>query len=455
MLIRFVVENFLSFKEETEFNLLTNRDASSTPHIYQTQDGISLLKKATLYGANGAGKSNLIFALAKLHDIVIEGTDSLKETIQPTPFKLAKTYQQKPTRFEIEFHTNNKNYAYSLTILNNIIQEEWLYEIGPDKEDILLFERITKEDRKTVIKLQESFGKTERERLRLEIYGEETRANQPFLTEAYHRDLQLFDEVYAWFDVCLHIAYPTCDTHSLIYTLAQHLRYKNDKKFKDVIAQILKTTDTGVLNIDLQEFSFEDFFGFGQRKRKEDILLELSKDKDAIIPFKGDDDISYGVFFNEKEKPTVVKLVTQHQTTDGKLIAFDLLEESEGTRKLLNFIPIILDIIYENKVYIIDEFNRSLHPHLVKQLVKLYNQLQIPTSKGQLIFTSHESYILDRAIFNEDEIWFAQKTALGDSKVYSLSDFKATDDLDIKVGYLNGRFGAIPFTGDIEKLIGK
>jgi len=153
----------------------------------------------------------------------------------------------------------------------------------------------------------------------------------------------------------------------------------------------------------------------------------------------------------EKGKNIVKKVVAEHINNSGKKVSFDLDEESDGTQRLLDFIPAFDGVLQGEVAFIIDEIDQSLHPALLKALVE--KLMKDETTKGQLIFTTHESNLLDLDIFRQDEIWFAEKEKKSSStQLYSLSDFKPRYDLDIRKGYLKGRFGAIPFLANLEEL---
>ena len=133
-----------------------------------------------------------------------------------------------------------------------------------------------------------------------------------------------------------------------------------------------------------------------------------------------------------------------------KSVLFDLDEESDGTVRLLDFVPAFRSVISKQKVFVIDEIERSIHPLLIKELVQKFSL--DPNSKGQLIFSTHESNLLDQKIFRQDEIWFAEKNKDGSTDLYSLNDFKEHKTIDIQKGYLNGRYGSIPFLGNLQDL---
>ncbi len=123
---------------------------------------------------------------------------------------------------------------------------------------------------------------------------------------------------------------------------------------------------------------------------------------------------------------------------------------NQDTVRLLDFVPAFCDIITINKVFIIDEIERSIHPLLIKELIRKFSHDE--KTKGQLIFTTHESNLLDQEIFRQDEIWFVEKDKNGSTDLYSLNDFKEHKTIDIRKGYLNGRYGSIPFLGNLRDL---
>ena len=107
-------------------------------------------------------------------------------------------------------------------------------------------------------------------------------------------------------------------------------------------------------------------------------------------------------------------------------------------------------MLTNERVYIIDEIERSMHPILIKELIQKISGMQ--NVRGQLIFTTHESNMLDQSIFRPDEIWFAEKDSLLSTKLYSLSDFNVHATANVENGYLNGRYGAIPFLSNLKDL---
>ena len=157
------------------------------------------------------------------------------------------------------------------------------------------------------------------------------------------------------------------------------------------------------------------------------------------------------IVFEKKGDSFLVKhtKITQSDSL-GNEAEFDLDELSDGTLRLLDFIPAFRDVTLNRKVYVVDELERSMHPVLAKELVSKFSR--DADTKGQLIFTTHESNLLDQSIFRQDEIWFAEKGPKGNTSLYSLSDYKEHNTIDIRKGYLNGRYGAVPFLANLQEL---
>jgi AAA15 family ATPase/GTPase len=156
------------------------------------------------------------------------------------------------------------------------------------------------------------------------------------------------------------------------------------------------------------------------------------------------------IVVKEDGKIWVKTLKVGHVGKRHKSVLFNLDEESDGTVRLLDFVPAFKSVISSEKVFIIDEIERSIHPLLIKELVQKFSLDS--NTRGQLIFTTHESNLLNQEIFRQDEIWFAEKNKEGSTDLYSLNDFKEHKTIDIQKGYLNGRYGSIPFLGNLQDL---
>jgi hypothetical protein len=439
MLIRFIVSNFLSFDEEREFNMLAGSLKSHKHHVYKIGK-IDVLKAAAIYGANGAGKSNLIKAIEFLQETV--KANGLSKSINDKKFKLSKSNESKPISFEIEISINKKLYSYGVSFNANTVTEEWLYESGVTIEDKLIFERKASKTGKPIIKLADKYQKTQKQKILIELM-EESLLKSGELLLCKSQELKI-DEIAA---VRNNIAYSIVIIHpgSKFQSLIPALT--TSKQFNSFANGLLQTFDTGVTELGIETIDFEKFFGDEDEKLKKEIVSEIDSGLSVLINTHS----GSVLVTKEKGKYIVKKVIAHHLNDEGKRVFFDLAQESDGTQRLLDFIPAFHGMLLDDVAFIIDEIDQSLHPALLKALV--HKIMADGETKGQLIFTTHESNLLDLDIFRQDEIWFAEKEKKsGSTQLYSLSEFKPRYDLDIRKGYLKGRFGAIPFLAHLEDL---
>jgi AAA15 family ATPase/GTPase len=452
MLIKISIENFRSFKDKVEFNMIAGDFPNHKDHLYKVDDSLSLLKGAAIYGANGAGKSNIVEALSYIRKIITRGTRDANEQIKTVKFKLDKDYLSKPTKFEIDFRSSNANYSYGLTVNENTIAEEWLYLLKPSLKHQMIFERsssIVNGKTKNRLKFNPSNINSKKEEIKREIYEEELRHNQPFLYEGFNKNIKELIPAYNWFHKTLDILFPSSSYADLGNSLA------GEDKFKPYINGVIKLSGVGISAITTETVPLETFLQ-GKEKLKqglENSILKLNNSEVKAVEIKqGSHGGTYTLKKNAEGELVVTKLVTIHDSASGEGVEFDLSEESDGTQRLLNLIPMIVHAIEEGGVFVIDELDRSLHPVLIKEFIKTYFASNKPTANGQIIFTTHEDHLLDTNLLREDEIWFVEKDKSGASNMYSLSDFKPGYDEDVRCEYLTGKFGAIPFLGNLKDL---
>ena len=138
-----------------------------------------------------------------------------------------------------------------------------------------------------------------------------------------------------------------------------------------------------------------------------------------------------------------------HLDQQGQPIEFDMVLESEGTREFFRFLVPIINIFQKGGILIIDELHNHLHPLMTKFIINLFHNENINKNNAQLIFTTHETSILDKDIFRKDQIYFCEKQNKA-TKLYAMSDFKGLrENIDFEKSYLLGRFGALPNLGQI------
>lgn len=431
MLKRFTVENFSSFYNEQSFDLTAGRTEVHPEHIVDFKD-VKLLKSSVIYGANASGKSNLVKSIDYAKKIIINGLNKI-DTFKKY-FRLDPSSSNKPSSFEFELEFNNKFYSFGFSSIlkDKLITEEWLYEIGKQKSK-MIFQRSSEgiELGKT---LQEKELKS-----RFEIYRDDMKNqnSQLFLSEIANKDLeieevQIINQIYNWFDEQLLIIYPN-DRFKGISSI--------DSNLAKTFTKYLSEFDTGVVNIESIEEDFEISLKDFPEELKNEIENDLSKKdvKQVIINKMGLNGSFLTIYKDDNNELKVKKLGLVHGQKFQDV--FELKDESDGTRRLLDFIPLISKFT-ENYTIIIDEFDRSLHPKLSKAFFELFYRLN--DSNTQLIVTTHESTLLDLDLVRRDEIWFVEKNESDSSQLFSLNKFKIRYDSKIEKAYLLGRYGAVP-----------
>ncbi len=439
MLLRFTISNFLSFKEPTEFNTLTGDIRRFDNHVFKYKD-LSLLKFSAIYGANATGKSNLIRAMDYLRDAVLE-EDLNKLSLSPF-----KGNEDNPSSFEIEFIEENEIYLYGFEIHRDKVISEYLYFSGMGNKDVLIFDRVVESKGHSKIEVNKKYLKPKKNHTLIEHYQERISSDQLFLNIIGDVDvgsLSIDVDRALHYIFNLQIIFPSSRPTRLVSNLI------NEKSFMDFCTDMLCSFDTGIKNLSIQEFTLKDYFGEDKKNLIEEITEELKNNEEVDIYLSTD-----MIAVLENDLPVIKKLYVEH-VGFGTDNLFSFNEESDGTKRLIEFMSMLYGLVVrseENDVFIIDEIGRSIHPHLLKKfLEKLSSEESI---KGQLIFTTHESNLLDLNVLRADEIWFAEKNRdKGYTEFKTLSEFKKIrPDLNIRKGYLDGRFGGIPILANFGDL---
>ena len=451
MLIRFSVENFSSFSVRQKFSMLPGKGTLKSEHKTSKIKGVSTLKTAIIFGANASGKSNLIRAIDFGKRLVLRGSKPDK-LIDYQRFRLDDGYNNGDSRLEYEIQHKGKNYAYGFVFNNEIIKEEWLYEIGLTSE-VKIFERnFSKKEVFDLDYLLEKNKKVEEKQF-LRFIAKGTPNNQLFLTEIRTRKVKenvtKIDDllnVLDWFQNSLKVIFPDDK-----YNEGLKFELKLDEELLTTFEEFLSYFDTGIDGVCLEKIDAEsiDIPKSIIDKIKEDLLSRKSENIRASII----SNINTTYFLSTKGGEVVVeKFMTKHKIKNSnKVEKFDTSDESDGTNRIIDFIPLIMDLLKGDNVFIIDEMERSLHPNLIYDLIDLF----LTKSKdinSQLILASHESSLLTQKLLRKDEIWFAVKDTYGSTNLHSLEEYNIRFDKQIRKDYLLGRFKAIPRIGNRNKL---
>lgn len=446
MLIRFIVQNVLSFDCRREFNLLpAPRYSRLNHHKYNPGKSLELLKMSAIYGANGAGKSNLVLAIGYLREIVTTG--DIPARLGSSWFHLDPSNEKKPQMLAAEFFTDGFSWLYAIEINNGQVSTEELYRtLGGKNEDELIFSRETTTEGKTHIQFFKGFeNNPENKVLRSVIEKSLAKPDKPvfkLLSKLDNDQLGQVKTAYTWFLSKLKIIVPNSKPVTLAYDI------EKDKTFHNFANEIMASFNTGVHEVIPEKKTIEEFAG--NNKELIDKLLDLlNKQGGKLAPISS----TFGepaALYKEGNQVFVTRLSFKHLDSNNKSVKFYFENESDGTTRLLDYIPALWEVIHNEVVYVIDEIERSLHPLITKEILKKFSGDK--STRGQLIFTTHESNILDQELLRQDEIWFAEKDKKGCTDLYPLSDFKEHHTIDIEKGYLHGRYGGIPFLGNLNDL---
>ena len=400
MLQQFSVTNHRSIRERTTISLLATRDSSlrdcilspdetqrasrSASHPYGAK---ALVPVLALYGANAAGKSNLIHALLLMRSFVAgEHARPLKDAPLPQePFAFTEG-NSLPTTLEVIYYFEGVKYAYGFSFDRKKIIEEYLYH-WPNGREALIFSRTGNnyQFRENISEQQTLAGRTPENRLYLVSSNE---WNCPQTAKAY-----------LWFTRKLSDL--SGETLSFDQTLAA---LKQGENLKGKILHEMLVADLGIV----------------------DIRISDSSD----IP--------------------QITMVHQLQTADGDVKHYRLLlsQESQGTQRFFSRIGSWIQALEMGGVLIVDEIEASLHPLLTRHLIETIQDKSVNRNQAQLIFTTHDVGLLDQNLLRRDQIWFAQKDEkTAETEIYALTDFSPRKSENISRGYLQGRYGAIPFIG--------
>jgi len=445
MLIRYFVDNFLSFNDQTEFSMIPGRSRLLSHHIVKgkKRSDINILNSAIIYGANASGKSNLIKSIDFAKKLIVWGTEP-SEQIPLKKFRLDLKSIDRPSKFQFDFKYKGKYYSYGFKLDINRIYEEWLYKINKFSEK-LLFERKTKSEAETSIKFGKTLSLKKTDLQFLKFVGKGTRQNQLFLTESIQRNVKYFSDVYDWFDNVLKIIFPNTKFNGIEFFFAKR------EKIKDILLKFLQYFDTGISDIVCEKYLLEKDL----KEIPEDVIEKLKKGlnkKDSRLILSSPKDERYLVYKDGLGELIALRLTSRHPIKGSdKEAILGLNEESDGTQRIVDFLPALINLLSTDCVFLIDEIDRSLHPLLIKKFFEVFLEVSSKTN-GQLIVTTHDSNLLNLKLLRKDEIWFIEKNKEGESKLYSLEEFKPRYDKNIQKGYLLGRFGAIPFFRDVKEL---
>lgn len=396
MLVLFRVKNVLSFKEEAVLDMRAVPSYKEhLENLIDTGRKEKYLRVAAIYGANAGGKSNFWHAIAYFQKIVMESKNNAKEeeTILSkyfAPFALDDSAEDsKTSEFEIFLQIGENEYQYGFRYNDKEIKEEWLYRKGQAGKPAMIFVRDGREI---------TFGST--------VKGESSKYEK-------------------------HIPRET-----LVLSFFGRMDFETNS-YKEPFEQIQKI---GYL------VSNFDSYGNQPKKLEAMLLFQIDENKNILLDFlkaidTGIKDIRYELFKDW------VSFSTAHKDKNGNLHWLSLSAESEGTLKSIFLFLLFSQVIRNNEIVVVDELNNKLHPLLQRLIINMFYQ---KGTEAQLIFTTHNTNLMDKRFFRRDQIWFVQKDEYGHSELFALSDFKVRNDASFEKDYLAGVYDGIPILKDIS-----
>jgi hypothetical protein len=414
MLVELQVENFGSIRERQTMTLVASKAIKEhlETHTFsptgEGMDKLTLLRSSAVYGANAAGKSNLVRALWRMGQFVLSSDrEDLEGKPVPgllpppfVPFKLSPEWVSKPSRFEVTFLQDKIRYQYGFALSGRGVEEEWLVAY-PKGRPQTLFERGPRVD--TGWYLNRSLGGKTRD------LQDRTRPDALFLSVAARWNHAVLSPVHGWFKNHLRWIDSGVSWDSTVQRAAA------DPAFKENLVAFLRRADFGVTDVQFKTQPGKSFIGAFAKGALEPV------DPEQLFPY------------------------LMHQRSDGTgTVLFVIQEESAGTLKYLTLAGPWLDVLANGNTLLIDELESSLHPLLVRKLIEIFHSPKHNPNNAQLIFTTHQSLLLDQDLLRRDQVWFVEKNSEGATEVFPLTDFSPRNREALQKGYLSGRYGAIP-----------
>lgn len=413
MLIQFAVSNYKSIRDELILSALAGNDKEHEEILIDFRKE-KILPGIGIYGANAAGKSNLFKALmAALTIIRTSNNRQINDAIPLiSPFSFDDEHKRKPTRFSFIFTTKQSKYEYGFSADSKKIYEEYLYEYKTSKPS-KIFERYESSKYSFIVSLEKEFR----------AYAEKNTENKLFISTATAWNCEKTRDAYMWFAEGIDI----CAGERLESTIMPELENDTDGKLHNFITKMLREAD---INISGYQLKTSDV------KVNELSTTSLPVGVEIKIPLD---------MIKQYEMLTKHLIDGEHGVNEYQL-SFD--DESDGTKRLFFYTPIVKKAMENGNTVVIDEIDNSLHPLLVLMLIGLFHDKEINKNGAQIIFNTHDVNLLDLDYFRRDQIYFVEKDNLtGVSDLYSLDEFSPRKTENVRKGYLQGRYGAIPAVG--------
>jgi uncharacterized protein len=420
MIVYFKVGNYKSIQEEVTLNFNAASISEHTDSNIIGGEMFPLLKSIMLYGHNASGKSKILEALVYFKWFINNSATEKQssEEIDVEPFELLESSSKKPSYFEICFLMGKQKYRYGFEADKKTVHKEWLLESKATKE-YPVFLRIGQNVEIDLKRFENSQGLDKR-----------TRKNALFLSVASQWNVSKAQKIDSWVD-SIFTVHGLADENYRLHTID----LLKNKKYSEIIKKFIQKADLGINSIDVVDVPI----------KLEDVLKRIPEELKGVFKekYKGRSETAvFTVHSKYNDKSEVV----------GDVPFLLDKSESEGTKKYFNLVGLFIKALIEDRLIVMDEFDARLHTLLSKAIIKLFNSSKIK-SKAQLLVASHDTALLDRELLRRDQIYFIEKNKIGATKAVSLVEYKPRKDTPYDRNYLDGKYGGIPFIGDLESLI--
>ena len=438
MLVEFSVTNFRSIRDKQTLSMVKGKGSEhEATHTFKpTAPGSeTLLKSAAIYGANAAGKSNIIKAISTMRKMVISPDNPYEQVgdgeyaffgiseYQPFKFQEVNIFDIYPTEFEVVFIKDNVRYQYGFSFDSGRVISEWLFAFPSGRVQRWLEREYVEDKYDYNWNFSSSFLGDKQHWVRI------TREYELFLTKA--TNIKQMEAVRLWFKEDLveinDLSSQKSNASDYAYDVARillnnkvNIKEKLHRTLKDLGTKInsLSIIDVGLPSV-IETFEIDDNF----------LALDSSEEMHEVREFS---------------KVGKYKLYANYSVGD-KYYRLDFWDESDGTKRLVWLLSRLIFLLEKEKLIIIDEINAHFHPMLIFYLINLFHSSEGNKRNAQLIFTTHETSVLDQDVMRRDQIWFCEKDENQATRLYSLLDFKPRKGYEnLEAAYLAGRYGAVP-----------
>jgi AAA15 family ATPase/GTPase len=412
MLLEFRIKNFRSFRDENTLSLVASKDQDL---LQANTFGLDApvpraVRSAVVYGANASGKSNLVRALQLMRGVVVESASLKPEQLfNVQPFRLSDDSAREPTLFEVSLALNGERFQYGFTFTPQRIVSEWLLVYRTSKPQRWFTREFDSIKNKEVFRFGPHLNGPKT------TWRDATRPNALFLSTAVQLNSEQLRPLVDWFTNSLVVL---MDGGMMPFNLSTE-RIQNPEGHT-AVRSLMEAADIGIAAISAVR----------QKSVTQTFNLDLQTGKSNALTSEGE------------------LIVPKFKHVAGDVSAdFDLFDESQGTQKLFALAGPLLDIISRGSVLVIDELDRSLHPLLVRQIVEAFQSGAPEECKAQLIFTTHDTSLLDAKLLRRDQIWLTEKRQDQSSHLIPLTEFSPRKNEALEKGYLGGRYGGVPILG--------